>query len=135
MKEDIGYEAVMGIIDRHRQSEVNWDQCSRLDVVGLDEIALKKGHRNFVTIVTGRIDDETVILGVLSDRTKITVKRFLCRIPPKLRKTIKVGCSDRYDGLIHAVKEVFSTQVKIVMDRLHVAKWYRKGLDTLRKQE
>jgi len=135
MKEDIGYEAVMGIIDRHIQSEVDWDQFSRLDVVGLDEIALKKGHRNFVTIVTGRMDDETVILGVLSDRTKITVKRFLSRIPPKLRKTIKAVCSDMYDGFIHAVKEVFSKQVKIVIDRFHVAKLYRKGLDTLRKQE
>jgi transposase len=64
MKEAIGYEAIMGIIDRHRQSEGEWDHFSRLDVVGLDEISLKKGHRNFVTIITGRMDSETVILGV-----------------------------------------------------------------------
>ena len=76
------------------------------------------------------MDDETVILGVLSDRTKITVKRFLSRIPPKLRKTIKAVCSDMYDGFIHAVKEVFSKQVKIVIDRFHVAKLYRKGVVT-----
>jgi transposase len=34
MKEDIGYEAIMGIMDRHIQSEVEWDQFSRLDVLG-----------------------------------------------------------------------------------------------------
>ena len=134
-KEDMGYEAIMGIIERHRQGEVDWDQFSRLDVLGLDEISLKKGHRNFVTIVTGRLDDETVVLGVLSDRQKTTVKRFLAGIPRKLRKTIKAVCSDMYDGFIYAAKEVFGKRVKMVIDRFHVAQLYRKGLDTLRKQE
>ena len=135
MKEDIGYEAVMGILDRHIQGEVDWNQFTRLDVLGLDEISLKKGHRDFVTIVTGRLADETVILGVLADRKKSTVKTFLSRIPRKLRKMIQAVCSDMYDGFIHAAQEVFGKRVKIVIDRFHVAKLYRKGLDTLRKHE
>ena len=81
MKEDMGYEAVMGILDRHIQGEVDWKQFSRLDILGLDEISLKKGHRDFVTIATGRLDDEIVILGVLPDRKKSTVKRFLSVMP------------------------------------------------------
>jgi len=32
MKEDRGYEAVMGIIDRHIQGEVDWNQFTRLDI-------------------------------------------------------------------------------------------------------
>ena len=135
IKEHVGYEAIMGIIDRHIQAEVDWATFSRIDVIGIDEISLKKGHRDFVTIVTGRIDDKTVILGVLSDRKKTTVKIFLAHIPHKLRKTITVVCSDMYDGFIYAAKEIFGKQVKIVIDRFHVAKLYRKGLDTLRKQE
>src|SRR5712691_5085991 len=135
MKEDIGYEAIMGIMDRHIQSEVEWDQFSRLDILGFDEISLKKGHRNFVTIITGRIDSETVILGVLADRHKATVKVFLSRMPQKLRKTIKAVCSDIYDGFISVAKEVLGKRVKVVIDRFHVAKLYRKGLDALRKHE
>ena len=135
MKEDIGYEAVMGILDRHIQGEADWNQFTRLDVLGLDEISLKKGHRDFVTIVTGRLADETCILGVLADRKKSTVKTFLSGMPRKLRKTIKAVCSDMYDGFIHAAQEVFGKRVKIVIDRFHVAKLYRKGLDTLRKHE
>jgi len=135
MKEDMGYEAVMGIIDRYIQGEVDWKQFSRLDILGLDEISLKKGHRDFVTIATGRLDDAIVILGVLPDRKKSTVKRFLSDMPRKLRKTIKAVCSDMYDGFIHAAQEVFGKRIKIVIDRFHVAKLYRKGLDTLRKQE
>jgi len=135
MKEEMGYEAVMGILDRHIQGEVDWNQFVRLDVLGLDEISLKKGHRNFVTIVTGRLDDATVILGVLADRKKNTVKAFLSGMPRKLRKTIKAVCSDMYDGFIHAAQEVFGKRVRIVIDRFHVAKLYHKGLDRLRKQE
>ena len=135
MKEDRGYEAIMGILDRHIQGEVDWKQFTRLDILGLDEISLKKGHRDFVTIATGRLDDEIVILGVLPDRKKSPVKRFLSGMPQKLRKTIKAVCSDMYDGFIHAAQEVFGKRIQIVIDRFHVAKLYRKGLDTLRKQE
>jgi transposase len=131
----VGYEAIMGIIDRHRQSEVDWATCSRIDVIGIDEISLKKGQRDFVTLVTGRLDDKTVIWGVLSDRKKTTVKMFLSPRPHKLRKTLTVVCSDRYDGCIYAAQEIFGKQVQMVIDRFHVAKLYRKGLDTLRKQE
>ena len=56
-------------------------------------------------------------------------------MPRKLRKTIKAVCSDMYDGCIHAAQEVLGKRIKIVIDRFHVAKLYRKGLDTLRKQE
>ena len=135
IKENLGYEAIMGIIDRHIQGEVDWNQFVCLDVLGLDEISLKKGHRDFVAIVTGRLADEIFILGVLANRKKITVKTFLSGMPRKLRKTIKAVCSDMYDGFIHAAQEVFGKRVKIVIDRFHVAKLYRKGLDTLRKHE
>lgn len=135
IKERMGYEAIMGIINRHIQAEVDWETFSRLDVIGIDEISLKKGHKDFVAIVTGRIDKKTVILGVLSDRKKATVKIFLSHIPHKLRKTIQAVCSDMYDGFIYAAKEIFGTKVRMVIDRFHVAKLYRQGLDTLRKQE
>lgn len=88
-----------------------------------------------MAIVTGRIDNETVILGVLADRKQETVKKFLLTIPKALRKTVKVVCSDMYEGFINAAKEVFGKRVKIVVDRFHVAKRYRNSLETLRKQE
>lgn len=135
MKEDIGYEAIMGIIDRHIERAINWEDVTRLDVLGIDEISLKKGHRDFVAIITGRIETETIILGVLPDRKKATVKTFLNGIPQRLRQTIHSVCSDMYEGFVNAAKEVFGKRVKIVIDRFHVAKLYRRGLDSLRKHE
>ncbi|MCP4937054.1 MAG: ISL3 family transposase [bacterium] len=134
-KEGLGYEAVMGIIDRTIEKEIDWATLELLEVVGLDEISLKKGHQDFVTIVTGRVGGETHILGVLKDRTKVTVKAFLSSIPKRLRKKVQAVCSDMYDGFINAAKEVFGKKVVLVVDRFHVAKLYRNGVEQLRKQE
>ena len=106
-----------------------------LPFFGLDEIALKKGHKDFVVIVSTRINDSVKILAVLPDRKKETVKRFLQQIPEPIKKSVVTVCCDMYDGYINAVKEVFGRKVKIVIDRFHVAKHYRAGLDTLRKHE
>jgi transposase len=135
VQEGIGYEAVMGIIRRHIHSEVDWDKIAKLEQVGVDEISLKKGHKDFVTIVSARIAGQIELLAVLKDRKKETVKTFLQSLPDRLKKTVKSVCSDLYDGFINAAKEVFGKRTTIVVDRFHVARLYRKGLDTLRKQE
>ena len=135
VKENLGYEAVMGIVNHHIAGEVDWNRFERLDEIGIDEIALKKGHKDFVTVVTARLEGKTEILGVLKDRRKATVKAFFLSIPNRLRKTVRVICSDLYEGFINAAKEVFGRSVPIVADRFHVARLYRKGLETLRKQE
>lgn len=134
-KERLGYDAVAGIVDRHIAHQVDWDQFHQLTVIGLDEIALKKGHRDYVTIVSTRLAGGRVtVLAVLPDREKATVKRFLCSIPQHLRQTIDTVCTDLYAGYINAVKEVLPA-ANVVADRYHVAKTYRDGADTLRRQE
>src|SRR5262249_41706638 len=100
-----------------------------------DEISLKKGHRDFVAIITGYIETETIILGVLPDRKKATVKTFLSGIPQRLRQMLHSVCTDMYEGFVNAAKEVFGKRVKIVIDRFHRAKLYSRGLDRLRKNE
>jgi len=132
LREGIGYEAVMGIVRRHIQTEVNWKLIKKLGRIGLDEISLKKGHKDFVTIVSAYIDGCVQLLAVLEGRLKKTVKDFLETIPDDLKKTVKSVCCDMYDGFINAAKEVFGSLPRIVVDRFHVAKLYRKGLDTLR---
>jgi transposase len=129
IKEQFGYEAVMGIIDRRLEVEIDWSQVARLDIIGLDEISLKKGHQDYVTIVTGRVGGKTLILGVLKDKAKATVKAFLKSIPKRIRRQVPAVCSDMYEGFIHAVKAVFGKKVRIVVDRFHVAKRYRECVD------
>lgn len=134
-KEDLSREDVEGVLNRQIEMEVDWDSIKTLPYFGLDEIALKKGHKDFVVIVSTRVEDKVKILAILPDRKKETVKAFLDTIPPRLKETITTVCSDMYDGYMNAAKEVFGNKVKVVIDRFHVAKNYRSCLDKLRKQE
>lgn len=86
-------------------------------------------------IISSKINGKPVVLGILKDRKKQTVKDFLSSIPNDLAKTIENVCCDMYDGFINAAKEVFGSKVNIIIDRFHVAKNYRGAIDTLRKQE
>jgi transposase len=135
IKEKVSYELVSGVVDRNIDKSVAWESIIKLDVIGVDEISLKKGHQDFVAIVTGRSDDKIQVLGVLKDRSKQTVKQFFSSIPKRLRRSVRYVCSDMYDGFINAAKEVFGKRVRIVADRFHVAKLYREGLENLRKKE
>jgi transposase len=135
IKEKLGYEAVVGIIQRSIATQVDWQTLGQLEVLGLDEIALKKGHNDYVVIATARLTEGRLkVLAILPDREKETVKAFLTRIPTRLQRTIHIVCTDMWKAYIHAVKEVLG-QAVIVVDRYHVAKKYRDCADALRKKE
>ena len=102
--------------------------------MGIDEISLKKGHDDFVVIITAYHEGRISILAVLPDRKKDTVKAFLQSIPTDIANTIHTACSDMYDGYLNAVKDVFPGQVDIVIDQFHVARNYRDAVDSLRKK-
>lgn len=71
LKERVGYDAVLGTLQREVASEVNWDEIQNLGTIGIDEVAHKKGRKNYRAIITARQDDGTVIvLAVLKDRKK-----------------------------------------------------------------
>jgi transposase len=134
-KENLSYDSVVGVLERRIQGKVDWSAYTTIKLLGLDEIALQKGHRDFVVIVTTRLEDGRVaILGVLPNRKKETVAAFLRSIPERLRWTIDTVCCDMYDGYTEAVREEVDT-ARIVIDRFHVAEKYRDGADNLRKQE
>jgi len=78
IKENIGYGTIEGILERHVQGEVDWKAIKSLEIIGIDEISLRKGHGHFVTIVTSRdkLTEEIQLLGILEGRKKDVVKKF-----------------------------------------------------------
>ena len=139
-KEDVGYDAVEGAIDRCIDVNVNWNGFAELKIIGIDEIAMTKGHSNFVAIVTTQqIDGHVALLGVLADRQKETVRQFFESIPVHLWQTMEKVCTDMWEGYANAVTEFDKAHpevsIEVVVDRFHVAKNYREGVDHLRKQE
>ncbi|MCA1806948.1 MAG: ISL3 family transposase, partial [Actinobacteria bacterium] len=134
VKEKLNYDRVLGILERQISDKVDWSGYTEIGVLGLDEIALRKGHRDFVVIVTARKEERISILGVLPDREKDTVIEFLRSIPQRLTKTITTACSDMYEGYTEAIREELP-QVRLVIDRFHVTRAYRNCLDEVRKTE
>jgi transposase len=131
-KEGLTYDQVLGAVDRQIDLEVDWDEIERLEILGLDEIALKKGHRDFVALLTSRqANGQLKLLGVLPDRLLETVEQFLLAIPQRLRATVGEVCIDMYEGYASAVRKALP-QARIIADRFHVAKAYRDCADKLR---
>jgi transposase len=135
-KEKIGERVIENILNRQVEKEVNWDNYKELNTIGIDEISLRKGHASYVTVVSAKVteDRKPIVIGVLPDREKATVQTFLKSIPESLKQSVKQVCTDMYDGFVYAAIEVFGAQ-RLVIDRYHVAKLYRKPLDKLRISE
>lgn len=133
-KLDVSEACVIGVLERWIETEVNWEAFESIEVMGIDEISLKRGHRHFVSIITTPTAQGVEVLGVLADRKQATVEAFLTQIPQRLKKTIKTVCTDMHDGYVNAVQAQLP-KAQIVVDRFHVAKAYRDCADTVRKQE
>ena len=134
-KLDLTDETVTGVLNRWIATKVNWDDWQEIETVGIDEIALKRGHRDYVVLLTVPLVPKGVeVLAVLDDRKKETVADFFASIPIRLQKTIKTICTDMYQGFVNAAQEQLPG-VKIVIDRYHVAQAYRDCADKVRKKE
>ena len=138
-KENVGYGAVEGAIERCVSACVNWDEIEDLAIVGIDEVAMKKGKNNYLAIISSQqADGRIVLLGVLEDRKKETIRHFWESIPENLRKTMSVVCTDMWRGYVNATEEFskeYQLSLEVVIDRYHVAKNYREAVDKLRKKE
>lgn len=135
LKEDLTPDALEGIVDRWIEREVDWQTAPHFTIMGIDEIALRKGHGDFVVVITARLESgEIEPLAILPDRKKETVRNWLKRIPLARRRQIKTVCTDMWENYVSAVREVMPLTT-LVIDRFHVARHYCDGADTLRKQE
>jgi transposase len=133
-KANVSAAAVMGVLDRWVATSIDWSAVETLSVLGIDEVALKRGHRDFVVLVTAQRPTGVEILAVLSDRKAETVAAFLESIPMSLKATVEVVCTDMYRGYESAIAQHLP-KAKQVIDRFHVARAYRDCADTVRKHE
>ncbi len=134
-KERLSYRTVERTIARLINPEIDWSDFESLHTIGIDEISNRKGYKDYVAIISHRDEQNNItMLAVLDSRKGEDVKAFFDSIPEHLRKTVKSVCTDMYDGFVYPAIEVFGKQ-KVVVDRYHVSKLYRSGLDKLRVKE
>ena len=131
----LGVKAVEGLMDQHLAPAVDWTACSTLETLGIDEVALLKGHGHYVAVVWMRdAEGHNHVLAVLPDRLRATVQAFLQTIPDALKATVRRVCMDMWEGYARAVAAALP-DAQIVVDRFHVAVRYREAVDALRQAE
>jgi transposase len=134
-KERMSYKTVQHTLDHLISKKVDWSLHTDLETIGIDEISNRKGHQDFIAIISAKDKfGKLSTLAVLDSRKKDDVLAFLKSIPDHLKKTVKSVCTDMYDGFVNAAIEVFGKQ-RVVVDRYHVSKLYRNALDQLRTKE
>ena len=101
-------------------------------VLGIDEIAMRKGHRNYVCVLTDI--DRKCVIEVLENRLKTTVVAYLAAIPESVRNSIRYVSIDMWEGYYQAVIEALPKRVKIVIDRFHVMKQLNHALTNCRRE-
>jgi transposase len=100
-------------------------------VLGIDEISLKKRHRQFVLVISDIAGKS--ILAVLPDREKRTLERWLDALSPQERKSIRFVSIDMWAPYHQAARSKLP-RAKVVVDRFHVMKQLNTRLTQLRTE-
>lgn len=127
----LDWKTVQEIFDYYSQEEIgqrdDWEGVSH---IGMDEIALKKGHKNYVVVVLDLLTG--VILDILPQRDKAYLIQYFRDKGRVFCKQIKVFCSDMWSAYLNTAKELF-TEAIVVADRFHFFSKCQDGLDHARK--
>jgi transposase len=97
----------------------------------LDEIALKKGHDDFVWVIGAPA--EKYVIDRLSDRKKESLDAWFDQLSPEVRSAIQVVCIDRWEAYSSAVTAKLPG-VEMVVDRFHVMKNLNPALTLARRE-
>ncbi len=131
LQEDLSWHRVDRIFKKWGVKAIKEaDLFSGVRAIGIDEIALKKGHKDFVCVFVNLETGE--VLDLLEDRSKVNVIAYFKALGIAFREKIEVFSSDMWEGYINAAKELFPN-ARIVVDRFHFFAHLQKALDNCRK--
>ena len=100
--------------------------------LGIDEIALKKGHGNYCAVLVDL--DQSKLIAILSGRTQEIIKQTLVEWGTEILENIEEVSIDLWTGYKTLVTELMPN-AQVVADRFHVMTQINKELDTQRKRE
>jgi transposase len=129
---DLDPKTVTAIDKEFLEEEFGQTQYEGLRVLAVDEIALKKGSRNFVTVILDYLSGRVVWTGEGHD--KETLDRFFAGMTQEQKAGIQAVAMDMWDPYINRFRH-HCPQALIVFDLFHIVKGYGKVIDLVRRQE
>jgi len=98
-------------------------------VLGIDEISLKKRHKQFVLVISDI--SRKCLLAVLPDREKNTLENWIENLSPQRSKAIRFVSIDMWAPYYQAARSKLP-HAQVVVDRFHVMKQLNTRLTQLR---
>lgn len=129
-EEGLSWDQVQGIF-RYRFSQEKKTEWGQVKRVSIDEISKRKGHKDFVTVVSDI--DAGCLLEVIDSHEQDEIIKALKQQPLEAREKVEEVSVDMWGGFPKVVAEVFPNAT-LVIDLFHVVKPINKELNTIRKQ-
>jgi len=131
-------EIIEGVINRNIKTEIEWDEISPKRI-GIDEIALRKGHLQYLTIISDiSISKKINILAVIQGRSKDNILPILKKIPEEVLLSLEGISIDMSGSYFSALKDIIDDKDLfnriVTIDRFHVAKLIGDKVDKERKK-
>jgi transposase len=120
-------------IDQHfLAEEFAQTDYADLRILAIDEIALRKGHRGYMTVVLDYQTGRVVWMGRGNDTD--TLDAFFTGMTDEKKAAIQAVALDMWEPYINRVKH-HCPQAKIVFDLFHLVKAFGRVIDEVRRKE
>jgi transposase len=129
---DLHWETVKTIDQAHLEATLPPPNLSRLEVIAIDDFAIRKGHR-FATLIVEPTRKEVLWIGV--GRSVEQLRPFFERLGQEGCRRLQAAVMDMWEPYEVAVRQ-HCPQARIVYDLFHVAsKYAREVIDRVRVDE
>ncbi|NER38768.1 MAG: ISL3 family transposase [Oscillatoria sp. SIO1A7] len=129
-EESLKYDEIKAMFDARAEHEKKND-WSRVERINIDEFSVRKGHKNFQTVIGD--PDNRCLLDVIDGHTTLKVTEALMKQPIEIRENVKEVSVDMWGGFPKVIRQVFPN-AQIIIDRFHVIKMVNEALNDLRKK-
>jgi transposase len=129
-EEGLSFDEIEGIFKHVCESQVkkNWLPTPR---VSIDEVTMRKGHKNFKTVVSDL--ERKKLIEVIDGHNQESIVKTLMEQPLELREMVQEVSIDMWGGFGKIIPEIFP-KAQIVTDRFHVMKPLIKELKIIANQ-
>jgi transposase len=128
---DLSQYTVRDVFNRVAKKKVNHSQDILTRVLGIDEISLKKRHKQFALVISDI--KRKCILAVLPNRKKDALEKWIGDLTEKQRKAIRCVSIDMWRPYYQAARKMLP-HAKVVVDRFHVMKHLNEQIHQIRKK-
>lgn len=128
----LDWKTVKDLEKQYMQEQLRCSGKIRPKVIGIDEMAVRKGHK--YRIVVSDLEKCIPIWFGGKDRSEESLAEFYSHIGEKASKNIRLAVMDMWKAFEKSAKKN-APQAAILYDKFHVMRHLGEALDKIRKQE